>query len=961
MGSSVPFLQRSLSLSDCQDSDLHLTGIPVPIAPAQASHTPHVDVGSVCSGCGAREGSPTPKIGKACPKCQSNESRTQTPKSNGNSPESPSKKVRCVPPNSCQYVIRWPSECQVLPYRIRHIKSLPSSPEIFYEPNGKEAQPRPIGEDHGVTVYHYKPTSQVNYFSRSVPGGSPSETFQEPVRRNLDHDCLIFESRFESGNLEKAVRITDTYYELYLRPDFYTSRHCQWYYFQIQNMKTDVKYRFSIVNFSKPDSLYNCGMKPVLYSKIEADRHFVGWTRVGDHIRYYKNDMPQEEEEAGPTYTLTFTISFPHTGDTVYLAHCYPYRYSDLTEDLMSIQSNPARAQYCSQRLLCRTLAGNNVYILTITSPDTLEDSKGKICVVLSARVHPGETPSSWMMRGVIQYLTGSTDTARALRERFVFKIVPMLNPDGVIIGNTRCNLAGRDLNRQYKNVIKEAFPPVYQTKMMIKKLLEEGTIAMYCDFHAHSRKFNIFMYGCENRRHSDKFLKEQIFPLMLHKNAADKFSFEGCKFTIQRSKESTGRVVFWNMGIMNSFTLEASYGGSNLGTRAFTHFTTGDYQSLGRYFCETLFDFCDPDPPKEQLRHKMLQKLIKEESNAVEPVNIAITDYSSLSSSGVSESEEENIEEMVGDSVTIARKSLIKRRRKKMKTRDNFYSTNYSEYLRPENYTVDAQESMTKKAVEELPDNLENNTAGECQANSVSDSENSPARNSLMPDLVVDFKTLSMDSGESTSAEDVNDDLDYLNLVFQEPSLNELDPEILMDDTSSFDGQPEFSAMSCERVHSEILASVNRIRSSIINNRKNFLPCQKSSIEGNVAQTSEESTPAKVKAKSQTKGKKVTTKSTQGPEDTPAVKPKKKKRGSKSKNSTPINSGSKKKDQNSSVDGKSEQIYATPLRARTFYRRAGNITKLEVFLQQDTKKKKKKRPDSGTGKQGTAKESGAS
>ena len=27
----------------------------------------------------------------------------------------------------------------------------------------------------------------------------------------------------------------------------------------------------------------------MLYSKIEADRHFVGWTRVGDNIRYYKN------------------------------------------------------------------------------------------------------------------------------------------------------------------------------------------------------------------------------------------------------------------------------------------------------------------------------------------------------------------------------------------------------------------------------------------------------------------------------------------------------------------------------------------------------------------------------------------------------------------------------------------------------------------------------------------------
>ena len=272
------------------------------------------------------------------------------------------------------------------------------------------------------------------------------------------------------------------------------------------------------------------------------------------------------------------------------------------------------------------------------------------------------------MMRGVIQFLTGNTETARALRDRFVFKIVPMLNPDGVIIGNTRCNLAGRDLNRQYKNVIKEAFPPVYQTKMMVKKMMEEGSIGMYCDFHAHSRKFNIFMYGCENRRHSDKFLKEQIFPLMLHKNASDKFSFESSKFNIQRSKESTGRVVFWNMGIMNSFTLEASYGGSNLGSRAYTHFTTGDYQALGKYFCETLYDFYDPDPPMDQLRTTILQRLIKEESSAVDPVNIALSDYSSLSSSGASDNDEENMAEMDGDSITIARKSIIRRRRKKQR-----------------------------------------------------------------------------------------------------------------------------------------------------------------------------------------------------------------------------------------------------------------------------------------------------
>eukprot|EP00967_Tisochrysis_lutea_P100508 scaffold150028_cov21-Tisochrysis_lutea.AAC.1 len=50
---------------------------------------------------------------------------------------------------------------------------------------------------------------------------------------------------------------------------------------------------------------------------------------------------------------------------------------------------------------------------------------------MLTARVHPGESNSSWMVRGLIEYLTGSSAEACMLRKHFVFKIVPMLNPDG--------------------------------------------------------------------------------------------------------------------------------------------------------------------------------------------------------------------------------------------------------------------------------------------------------------------------------------------------------------------------------------------------------------------------------------------------------------------------------------------------------------------------------------------------
>jgi murein tripeptide amidase MpaA len=32
-----------------------------------------------------------------------------------------------------------------------------------------------------------------------------------------------------------------------------------------------------------------------------------------------------------------------------------------------------------------------------------------------------------------------------------VFKIVPMINPDGVVFGNYRTSLSGKDLNRMFK------------------------------------------------------------------------------------------------------------------------------------------------------------------------------------------------------------------------------------------------------------------------------------------------------------------------------------------------------------------------------------------------------------------------------------------------------------------------------------------------------------------------------
>lgn len=45
-----------------------------------------------------------------------------------------------------------------------------------------------------------------------------------------------------------------------------------------------------------------------------------------------------------------------------------------------------------------------------------------------------------------------------------------MLNPDGVVVGNYRCSLAGRDLNRNYRTLLRDSFPSVWHTRNMVEK-----------------------------------------------------------------------------------------------------------------------------------------------------------------------------------------------------------------------------------------------------------------------------------------------------------------------------------------------------------------------------------------------------------------------------------------------------------------------------------------------------------
>ncbi|XP_058162192.1 cytosolic carboxypeptidase 2 isoform X6 [Dasypus novemcinctus] len=494
---------------------------------------------------------------------------------------------------------RWPIECEVIKENVHHI--------------GNEKLPEIVGEEKGTIVYELDSVpKEGSYFTNSRVGGKRGIIKELAVTlQGPEDNTLLFESRFESGNLQKAVRV-DTYeYELTLRTDLYTNKHTQWFYFRVQNTRKDATYRFTIVNLLKPKSLYTIGMKPLMYSQLDADTHNIGWRREGNEIKYYKNNTDDGQQ---PFYCLTWTIRFPHDQDTCFFAHFYPYTYTDLQCYLLSVANNPIQSQFCKLRTLCRSLAGNTVYLLTITNPSqSPQEAAAKKAVVLSARVHPGESNSSWIMKGFLEFILSNSPDAQLLRDIFVFKVVPMLNPDGVIVGNYRCSLAGRDLNRHYKTILKESFPCIWYTRNMIKRLLEEREVLLYCDFHGHSRKNNIFLYGCNNNDRK-YWLHERVFPLMLSKNAPDKFAFHSCNFKVQKCKEGTGRVVMWRMGILNSYTMESTFGGSTLGSKRDTHFTTEDLKSLGYHVCDTLLDFCDPDQTKFTQCLAELKELLQQE-----------------------------------------------------------------------------------------------------------------------------------------------------------------------------------------------------------------------------------------------------------------------------------------------------------------------------------------------------------
>jgi hypothetical protein len=157
------------------------------------------------------------------------------------------------------------------------------------------------------------------------------------------------------------------------------------------------------------------------------------WARVEDH---------GYSPLAGGTHR--FTHRYPC--DTPRIATFFPYPWEALDRWTRVAGKNPS----ASLTILGQSPQGRDIYELRIT--DSAQPDAGKPTVFILGRQHAGETAGSYQLTGLVDHLLSGEPEAQPLLDGLIWRVVPMLNPDGVYLGHSRATSLLRDPNADWAN-----------------------------------------------------------------------------------------------------------------------------------------------------------------------------------------------------------------------------------------------------------------------------------------------------------------------------------------------------------------------------------------------------------------------------------------------------------------------------------------------------------------------------
>jgi hypothetical protein len=110
------------------------------------------------------------------------------------------------------------------------------------------------------------------------------------------------------------------------------------------------------------------------------------------------------------------------------------YGYDSLRADIQRWGASP----FVRVDSIGASVLGRAIYLLTVEDPSLPSLPRQRVWI--HARTHPNEVQGTWVTNQLIAQLLGESPLAQRLRERCVFNIVPMINPDGVELRYSREN-----------------------------------------------------------------------------------------------------------------------------------------------------------------------------------------------------------------------------------------------------------------------------------------------------------------------------------------------------------------------------------------------------------------------------------------------------------------------------------------------------------------------------------------
>ena len=420
------------------------------------------------------------------------------------------------------------------------------------------------------------------------------------AQKTFNFKDITFTSEFNSGNMKQCTQVKENHFSILIASDCegkYILNKISifkiWFYFGVMSEK-ERNVKISIDNLNNFYKIFKNGYKicynildenetPISYQNHYKENEEINWKRLD---KDYELNLDVESN----LLSIKFNFDLPKKRYVLF-SFCFPWSYDKNESFLKYIKEKTKNKNiYYHDEVLTLSKEKRNIHLLTITSKKNIINNKkepnlnglfpdknrsnlimhDKHIIFITARVHPGETPGTLTFNGILKLLVDNDNQmSKILLDNFIFKLIPIINVDGVSNGHFRLNMEGYNLNRCYLGPSPKITPENYAITKLFYFYSSNFKVRYYFDLHADMNTRGVYTFG-NALKVFEEHVENVLFSFRFKINCPH-VDFSHCIFA-QKSmgskakndlagKEATSRVQFYQKtGLIHTYTVESTY-----------------------------------------------------------------------------------------------------------------------------------------------------------------------------------------------------------------------------------------------------------------------------------------------------------------------------------------------------------------------------------------------------------------